>query len=117
MNLKRKVIDLKIGKEKYEMILDFESAIEFEDLYGKSIFEGIKKISTEQNIKALACLIASCVKKDGTCVGMDFVKGMDLMSNLEFFIGKLGDLMDNSLDTDSEENVQKKTAQKTTKKK
>lgn len=117
MNLKRKVIDIKIGKEKYEMILDFESAIEFEDLYGKSIFEGIKKISTEQNVKALACLIASCVKKDGKCVGMEFVKGMDLMSNLEFFIGKLGDLMDNSLDTDSEENVQKKTTQKTTKKK
>lgn len=117
MNLKRKVIDIKIGKEKYEMILDFESAIEFEDLYGKSIFEGIKKISTEQNVKALACLIASCVKKDGKCVGMEFVKSMDLMSNLEFFIGKLGDLMDNSLDTDSEENVQKKTTQKTTKKK
>lgn len=115
MNLKRKPIVIKIGKEKYEMILDFESAIEFEDLYGKSIFEGIRKISTEQNIKALACLIASCVKKDETCVGMDFVKGMDLMSNLEFFIDKLGDLMDNSLDTDSEENVQKKTVQKTTK--
>lgn len=115
MNLKRKPIVIKMGKEKYEMILDFESAIEFEDLYGKSIFEGIRKISTEQNIKALACLIASCVKKDETCVGMDFVKGMDLMSNLEFFIDKLGDLMDNSLDTDSEENVQKKTVQKTTK--
>lgn len=116
MNLKRKVIEIKINEEKYEMILDFESAIEFEDLYGKSIFEGIKKVSTEQNIKALACLIASCVKKDGECVGMDFVKGMDLMTNLEFFISKLGELMENALDTDSEENVQKKTAQKKKKK-
>lgn len=116
MNLKRKVIEIKINKEKYEMILDFESAIEFEDLYGKSIVEGIKKISTEQNIKALACLMASCIKKDGKCVGIDFVKNMDLMSNLEFFIGKLGELMENALDTDSEENVQKKTAPKKMKK-
>lgn len=112
MNLKRKTIEIKLENKTYEMILDFESAIEFEDLYGKSIFEGIKKISTEQNIKALACLIASCVKEDGKCVGMDFVKGMDLMSNLEFFIEKLGELMDNSLETDSEENVQKKTPKK-----
>ncbi|MGL5718295.1 MAG: hypothetical protein ACRCX2_35150 [Paraclostridium sp.] len=112
MNLKRKVIIVEHLGEKFEMILDFESAIEFEDLYGKSIFEGIKKISTEQNIKALACLLASCLKKNGKCVGMDFVKGMDLMANLEFFMTKLGELMDNSLDTDSEENVQKKTNQK-----
>lgn len=112
MNLKRKVIELKINEEKYEMILDFESAIEFEDLYGKSIFEGIKKISTQQNIKALACLLASCIKKDGKCIGMDFVKNMDLITNLEFFLGKLGELMDNALDADSEENVQKKTVQK-----
>lgn len=116
MNLKRKAIEIKINEEVYEMILDFESAIEFEDLYGKSIFEGIRRISTDQNIKALACLIASCVKKNGKCVGMEFVKGMELMSNLEFFVEKLGELMDNSLDADKEENVQKKTSQVKTKK-
>lgn len=90
--------------------------IDFEDIYGKSVFEGIRKISQEQNIKALACLIACCLKDDDGAVGMDFVKKLDLMEYLELFIEKLGDLMANSIEEEKDEEVQKKTVKNKTKK-
>lgn len=109
MNLKRKAIEMVVEGKKYELILDFESAIDFEDMYGKSIFEGIKNISKDQNIKALACLIASCLKDEGKSVGMDFVKQLDLMKYLEPFISQIGQLMTNSIEEEKDTKVQKKT--------
>lgn len=97
MNIQRKVIPMEIEGEKYEFILDFESAIEFQSEYGKSIFVGLSKISEEQDLLALACLIASCLKKDGKAVGMEFIKKFDLMSGLEMFMDKLTLLVDNSI--------------------
>lgn len=103
MNIKRKVIPMEIEGKEYEMILDFGSAMEFQDLYGKAIFVGLDKIGKEQDLKALACLIASCLKYKGKAVGLDFVAGMDLMSGLSVFMEKIAELMDNSLpaETDS----------------
>ena len=51
MNIMRKPIKMQIEEKEYDFILDFESAIEFQDLYGKSIFLGIDKITREQEIK------------------------------------------------------------------
>ena len=106
INIKRKAIKVDIENNEYDLILDFESAIEFEDLFGESIFIGIDKIIQKQNVKALACLIASCLKNEDGCVGMEFVKEIDLMDGLPFFMEKIGELMENSLPT--EENVDKK---------
>lgn len=98
MNIKRKVIPMEINEKKYEFILDFESAIEFQESYGKSIFVGLSKLSEEQDLVAMACLIASALKdENGKPVGMQFVKQLDLMTSLELFMDKLTDLVDNSI--------------------
>ena len=93
MNIFRKPIKVEIENKEYDFVLDFESAIVFQDLYGKSIFFGIDKITKEQDIKALGCLIASCLKDKDTfkCVGMDFVRKVDLMEGLPFFTDKLAE--------------------------
>lgn len=106
VNIMRKVIKTNIENNEYDLVLDFESAIVFQDLYGESIFLGIDRIIQKQDIKALACLIASCLKDEEGCVGMEFVKKIDLMSGLPFFMDIIGELMENSLPT--EENVDKK---------
>lgn len=116
MNLKKKTVEVVIDEVVYDLVLDFGSAIDFEDMYGKSIFEGIRKISTEQNVKALACLIACCLREEDEPVGMNFVREMDLMGSLDLFIEKLGDLMANSIEEEKDEKeIQKKTTTKTEK--
>lgn len=98
MNIKRKAIIVEIEGTQHDFILDFESAINFQDMYGKSIFIGMDKISKEQDLKAMVCLIASCLKNEnGKSVGMDFVNGLDLMTGLPYFMDKMGELMENSL--------------------
>ena len=108
MNLKKKVIEVVIDDKKYEMALDFESAIEFQELYGKSVIDGVNEITTKQDIKAMACLIASCLKHNGRCVGMDFVRGLDLMKYLTLFTEKLAELMMNSFGESEETDNKKK---------
>lgn len=97
MNIKRKVIPVEIEGKDYEFVLDFRSAMDFQDMYGKSIFEGLDRLGKSQDLKALGCLIASCLKEDGKGVGFDFVAELDLMTALEFFMGKIEELMANSL--------------------
>ena len=110
MNIMRKPIKIELEGKEYDFILDFESAIEFQDAYGKSIFIGIEKITSEQDVKALSCLIASCLKHNDKPVGMGFVKGLDLMNGLPFFMEKITDLMNNSLPV--EEDTEKQTKKK-----
>lgn len=112
MNIMRKAIKVEIENNEYDLILDFESAMVFQDLYNESIFIGIDKIIQKQDIKALACLIASCLKDEDGCVGMDFVKGIDLMGGLPFFMEKIGELMENSLPMEDENVAKKKVTQK-----
>lgn len=108
MNIQRKVIKVEIEGKEYDFILDFESAIEFQGAYKKSIFIGLSKISEEQDLLALACLIASCLKNEkGRPVGMEFVKKLDLMSTVEYFMNKLSELVDNSLPIEDEPNKKK----------
>ncbi|EOU2097092.1 hypothetical protein C0L75_02920 [Clostridium perfringens] len=108
MNLKRKVIPMELDGKKYEFILDFESALEFQNDYGKSIFVGLSKISEEKDVKALVCLIAACCKNEkGKPVGLDFVKKIDLMSGLEYFMDKITALVDNSLPKKDESDKKK----------
>lgn len=108
MSLKKKVIEVEINNKVYEMALDFESAIEFQELYGKSIIEGVSDITAKQDIKAMACLIAACLKYNGKCVGMNFVKSLDLMKYLALFTEKLGELMVNSFGVDEDSENKKK---------
>lgn len=111
MNLMRKPINLEINGKEYEMLLDFESAIAFEDLYGKSIFFGINNIIENQDLKALGCLIGCCVKENGVPVGMEILKGMDVLEGITFFTEKITELMSNSLpeEDDNSKKSQKKT--------
>ena len=112
MNIMRKVIKVEIENNEYDLVLDFESAITFQDLYGESIFLGIDKIIQHQDIKALACLMASCLKDEDGCVGMDFVMQIDLMGGLQFFMEKIGELMENSLPMEDEKVAKKKATPK-----
>ncbi len=113
MNIKRKVINIELNGKEYDFILDFASAIDFQEYYGKSIFVGLEKISSEQDLVALAKLIASCLKtKDGKSVGMEFVKNIDLVEGSQFFISKIQELMENSLPKEKDDNKKKYTKQK-----
>ena len=107
VNIMRKVIKTNIENNEYDLVLDFESAMVFQDLYGESIFLGIDKIIQKQDIKALACLIASCLKDENGCVGMEFVNKIDLMNGLPFFMEMIGELMENSLPIEDENNKKK----------
>lgn len=108
MNIQRKVIPMEINEKKYEFILDFESAIEFQSSYGKSIFVGLSKLSEDQDLIALACLVGACLKdENGKPVGMDFVKKLDLMDGLNVFMDKISELMDNSIPKDESPNKKK----------
>ena len=108
MNIQRKVIKIELNEKEYDFILDFESAIEFQGLYKKSIFIGLSKISDEQDLLALACLIASCLKNEkGNPVGMEFVKKLNLMGSVEYFMDKIAELVDNSLPVEDEPNKKK----------
>ena len=115
INIFRKPVIVEIEGKEYDFVLDFESAIVFQDLYGESVFVGIDKITKDQDLKALACLVASCLKDKETfkCVGMNFVKGIDLITGLPFFTDKLADLMTESL-PENDEKDKKKQKQKTT---
>lgn len=114
INIFRKPVIIELEGKEYDFILDFESAIVFQDLYGQSIFMGIDKITTNQDVKALSCLIASCLKDPDTfkCVGMDFVKKIDLIAGLPFFTDKIAELLGASLPENDEED-KKKQKQKT----
>lgn len=104
MDIMRKTIEVEINEKEYSMILDFASAIEFQSLYGESIFKGFEKISNDQDFYALACLLASTIKHpNNKSVGMDFIGKLDLIGSLEYFMGKLGELMNNSLPGKTEE--------------
>lgn len=109
MNIIRKPIKININDKEYDFILDFEGAIVFQDLYGKSVFKGIDDITKNQDLKALACLIASCVKDENGAVGMDFVYRLELITTLTYFIEKIGALMENSLpqEEDSKKKVKR----------
>ena len=107
MNIMRKAIKVEIENNEYDLVLDFESSMVFQDLYNESIFLGIDKIIQKQDIKALACLIASCLKDEDGCVGMEFVKEIDLMNGLPFFMEKIGELMENSLPMEEDEDKKK----------
>lgn len=105
MDLKRKVIKMELEGKEYDFILDFETAMDFQELYGKSIFIGLQNLSDEQDLLALGCLLASALKdqRTGKAVGMDFVKKLDLLSSLETVMGNLGELVENSIPVEEDE--------------
>lgn len=104
MNIQRKSIKVELQGKEYDMVLDFASAIEFQSIYGKSIFVGLDMVAKEQDLYALAVLIATTVKDSkNKCIGMDFVGKLDLITSLEYFTEKLGELMANSLPQSDDE--------------
>lgn len=78
-------------------------------MYGKSIFVGIDNIRLTQDLRALAYLVASCVKDTETnkCVGLEFVNKLDLLTGLNFFMDKIAELMENSLPEETDEDKKK----------
>lgn len=105
----RKPIKIEVENKEYDFVLDFESAVTFQEAYGKSIFVGIDNIRLNQDIVALAYLVASCVKDPATdkCVGMKFVNKLDLISGLGFFTEKIAELMELALPEEDEEDKKK----------
>lgn len=108
MNINRKVIEVEINDKKMHMVLDFESAINYQEQMNESIFTGIQRIGKERDIIAFAYLIANTLRhEDDTLVGIDYVLKLDLIGSLEFFMDKLGELMDNSV-PEAKDNSKKK---------
>ena len=98
MNINRKEIKLEINNQPMVMVLDFQSAIFYQENMKESIFVGVQRISKQMDVMALAYLIASTLRNENDeLVGIDFVKKLDLINSLDFFMDKLGELMDNSV--------------------
>lgn len=109
MNINRKKTFVNLDGKKYAMVLDFESAIYFQENTGKSIFEGIEQISSNKDMVSLAYLVASTLRdKEDNILGIDVVKKLDLISNLEAFMNAMTSLMENSIQKESKENAVKK---------
>lgn len=109
MNINRKEIKLEVNNQAMSMVLDFESAIYYQENMKESIFVGIQKISKSMDVLSLAYLIASTLRTDNDeIVGYDFVKKLDLINSTEFFMDKLTELMNNSVPQVKEEKKSKK---------
>ena len=109
MNINRKVIEVEINDKKMAMVLDFESAIFYQENMKESIFVGVQRIGKEMDVIAFAYLISSTLRDENDdLVGMDFVKKLDLVGSLDFFMTKLGELMDNSVPEAKEKSSKKK---------
>ncbi len=109
MNINRKEIKLEINNQEMMMVLDFESAIYYQENMKESIFVGIQKISKSMDVLSLAYLIASTLRdSNDDIVGYEFVKKLDLIDSTEFFMNKLTELMDNSVPKVEEGNKSKK---------
>lgn len=109
MNINRKTIEVEINDRKMSMVLDFESAIYYQENMNESIFVGVQRIGKEMDIIALVNLIASTLRdEEDKLVGLDFVKKLDLIEAVDFFMGKIGELMDNSVPEAKEKNPKKK---------
>lgn len=109
ISIMRKPIKIVIDNKEYDFVLDFESALMFQDMYGKSIFIGIDNIRISQDLRALAYLVACCVKDVETekSVGLEFVNKLDLLNGLNFFMEKIAELMENSLPEETDEDKKK----------
>lgn len=109
MNINRKTIEIEINDKKMGMVLDFESAIYYQEKMNESIFVGVQRIGKKMDILAFAYLIASTLRDEkDQLVGIDFVKKLDLVASVDFFMTKLGELMDNSVPEEKEQNPKKK---------
>ena len=109
MNINRKKTFIELNGRKYAMVLDFESAIYFQENTGKSIFEGINNIGKNQDMLSLAYLVGATLRdKNDNLVGVDFVKRLDLVNSLEPLMQAMGDLMENSIQKESVSKAVKK---------
>jgi len=98
MNINRKTVKVNLQGKEYDMIMDFAAAIEFQDLFGISIYKAIDMILKELDIKALAYMIATCVKDENNqSIGLEKVKELGVLENVYFFVQKISELVDNSL--------------------
>lgn len=115
MNIQRKTIELELNGKKYEAVLDFGAAIEFESLTGKSIINEIQKLEKTNSMSTLAYIMASVIKKEkNKSVGIKLIETVDLINGLSYFMDKMTELFENSLissDEDEEygDSVEKKT--------
>ena len=103
MDIIRKVIKIELNGQEMGMVLDFESAITYQELTGESILKGVQRISKEMDIKALCCLMASVLRdKNDNLVGIDFIKKLDMMNGMNFFMDNIMQLMENAMPKDDD---------------
>lgn len=109
MNLIRKPVKVELNGENYEMIIDMQAAITYDQYRGESILQGLDKVLEHSDMTALAFIVASCLKKDDVAVGIDFVNQIDMFDFVEIFMPKIGELMSNGLPKMTGESTEKKT--------
>ena len=109
MNINRKVVAVEVEGRKMGLVLDFESAIAYEEATGESIFKGIAKIDQGIDIKTYFYLISATLRNEkDELVGQDYVKKMNLLASIDMFIEKIDELMNNSVPEAKEEDLKKK---------
>lgn len=98
MNIGRKLIEVELDGRKLSMVLDFESAITYQENTGESIFKGVERIGNDLDAIVFANLLAAVLKdEEGNSVGLDFVKKLNLMEAIGILTEKMGELIDNAL--------------------
>lgn len=98
MNIQRKTVELELNGKKYEAVLDFGAAVEFEGLTGKSILAEMQNLETTNSITTLAYIMASVIKKEkNKSVGIKLIETVDLIDGLNYFMEKMNELFENSL--------------------
>ena len=104
MNIQRKEINIELNGKQYVAVIDFGAAVEFEGLTGKSIITEMSNIANTQSMHTLACIMASVIKKEkNKSIGLNEVLKVDLIDGMSYFIDKMGELFENSLPKDENE--------------
>ena len=89
-----KPVEIIINGKKYDLTLDFGTAIEYQLETGEDVMKAFDKLA-EADLIALCQLLAAMLKdkKTGEPVGMAFVKKIDIMSSLDYLTDKVLEVM------------------------
>lgn len=103
-----KKVEIEIEGKKYNLSLDFGTAVDYQLATGEDIMKGFEKLG-KSDIVTLCNLLAVMLKDKETDepVGIKFVKKINIMESLEFLTEKILETMGMSVMHTDEEKINK----------
>ena len=104
-----KPVEIEIDGEKYDLTLDFGTAVDYQLNTGEDIMKAFEKLANS-DIIALCNLLAVMLKDKETeePVGVKFVKRINIMESLDYLTDKVLEVMGMSVMPADEESKKKK---------